>query len=164
MPIYEFYCNKCNTVYKFFSRTVNTDKTPNCPKCTDIKLERNLSTFATISRRGDDAAADTEMPALDEARMEKAMAMLANEADKINENDPRQAAKLMRKLSDETGLNLGPGMEEALNRLEKGENPEKVEEEMGDLLDGDEDFIMAPKSKKGHKSSKPNLDDKLYDL
>ena len=31
MPIYEFYCAKCNTIYNFFSRTANTDKIPTCP-------------------------------------------------------------------------------------------------------------------------------------
>ena len=33
----------------------------------------------------------------------------------------------MRKLTDVTGLKLGPGMEEALNRMEAGEDPEQVE-------------------------------------
>ena len=32
-----------------------------------------------------------------------------------------------------------PGMEEAARRLESGEDPEKVEEDMGDLFGGDED-------------------------
>ena len=60
------------------------------------------------------------MPPLDEAKMEKAMAMLAGEAEKINEDDPRQAAQLMRKLTDATGLSLGAGMEEALTAWKKG--------------------------------------------
>jgi len=33
MPIYEFYCEDCNTLFNFFSRTVNTDKQPPCPRC-----------------------------------------------------------------------------------------------------------------------------------
>jgi len=51
--------------------------------------------------------------------MEKAMQTLASEAESINEEDPRQAANLMRKLTDMTGLELGPGMTEALRRMEK---------------------------------------------
>ena len=27
MPVYEFYCEKCNTVFSFFSLGVNTTKT-----------------------------------------------------------------------------------------------------------------------------------------
>ena len=66
--------------------------------------------------------------------MEQAMHMLTSQADKIDENNPRQAADLMRKLSDMTGLKLGPGMDEALSRMERGDDPEQVEAEMGDLL------------------------------
>ena len=126
MPIYEFYCRRCNTIYSFFSKTINTDKVPNCPKCKKVKLKRQMSIFSRGSGSKDEAA-DEGMPAIDEAKMEKAVAMLASEADKINEDDPRQAAMLMRKLSDATGMNLGPGMEEALSRMERGEDPEKID-------------------------------------
>jgi len=161
MPIYEFYCQECNTVYNFFSRSVNTEKIPCCPKCEGVKLKREMSVFAKISGRKDEGA-DDDMPPIDEGKMEKAMAMLANEADKINEDDPRQAAMLMRKLSDATGLNMGPGMEEALSRLERGEDPEKIEAEMGDLLEGEDPFIMEAKA--SSKRSKPKVDETLYDL
>ena len=123
MPIYEFYCEQCNTIYNFFSRRVNTEKIPNCPKCHDVKLQRKVSLFAAISSRGDsESEMDADMPPIDEAQMEKAMGMLAREAEHINEDDPRQAAQLMRKLSDATGLKMGPAMEEALHRMERGED------------------------------------------
>ena len=92
MPIYEFYCGKCNTIYNFFSRTINTEKIPDCPRCKDVKLKRKISLFSSISGRKEDRGADAAIPNFDEAKMEKAMAMLADEAGKINENDPRQAA------------------------------------------------------------------------
>ena len=122
-----------------------------------------MSIFARGSK-GKDEAADENMPPIDETKMEKAMAMLAGEADKINEDDPRQAAMLMRKLTDATGLNLGPGMEEALSRMEKGEDPEKIEAEMGDLLEGEEPFLFGAKQTKGSKKLKPRVDETLYDL
>lgn len=100
---------------------------------------------------------------IDESKMVQAMAMLANEADKINEEDPRQAAALMRKLSDVTGLKMGQGMEEALIRLEQGEDPEKIEEEMGDLLEDEELFTLA-KTAKGRIKLMPNVDETIYDL
>jgi len=163
MPIYEFYCHKCNTVYSFFSRTVNTEKIPNCPKCKRVKLKRQMSIFARVSGGKEEGAVD-DMPPIDEAKMEKAMAMIAGEADKINEDDPRQAAMLMRKFSDATGLNLGPGMEEVLSRMERGEDPEKIEQEMGDLLEGEDPFIFGAKAKKGSRKPAPRIDETLYDL
>jgi putative FmdB family regulatory protein len=163
MPIYEFYCHKCNTIYNFFSKTANTDKIPYCPQCKKIRLKRQMSVFARISRGRDETAGD-DMPPIDEAKMEKAMSLLAGEADKMNEDDPRQAAMLMRKLSDATGLNMGPGMEEALSRMERGEDPEKIEAEMGDLLEGEEPLLFSPKAKRGGQRKTPQIDGKLYDL
>ncbi|HAR99256.1 MAG TPA: hypothetical protein DCS11_10280 [Syntrophus sp. (in: bacteria)] len=163
MPIYEFYCAKCNTIYNFFSRTVNTDKIPTCPRCKRVRLKRQMSVFAKLSGGKDEPPAD-DMPPIDEAKMEKAMAMLAGEADRINEDDPRQAAALMRKLSDATGLKLGAGMEEALSRMERGEDPEKIEAEMGDLFEGEEPFLLEAKGGKGGRKPRPSVDETLYDL
>ena len=115
MPIYEFYCNAFHTVYQFFSRTVNTEKIPSCPRCKNAELKLNLSKFATIAGRKNEGGDGVDMPRMDETKMEQAMAMLASEAEKINQDDPRQAADLMRKLSAATGLNMGSGMEEALS-------------------------------------------------
>jgi len=162
MPIYEFYCRRCNTVFNFFSKSVNTKKIPYCPRCGKVKLKRQMSLFAKVSPARTES--DEALPPIDESRMEKAMSMLASEAGSISEDDPRQAAKLMRKLSDATGLNLGAGMEEALSRMERGEDPEKIEAEMGDLMEGEEPFTLGEKARGGRKRPKPKIDEKLYDL
>jgi hypothetical protein len=96
--------------------------------------------------------------------MEQAMGMLAREAEHINEDDPRQAAQLMRKLSDATGLRMGSGMEEALSRMERGEDPEKIEAEMGDLLEGEEPFLLEAKAIRSKRTLQPRVDDTLYEL
>ena len=164
MPIYEFYCEKCNTIYNFFSRTVNTNKIPNCPKCKDKKLNRQMSAFAITGKAKDEGDLD-DLP-FDESKMEQAMTMLAGEAENINEDDPRQAANLMRRLTDMTGMQLGAGMEEALSRLEKGEDPEAIEAEMGDLLENEDPFVMAGKKGAPGRQSRPapSRDETLYDL
>lgn len=92
------------------------------------------------------------------------MSMLAREADKLDEEDPQQAAMLMRKLSDATGLKLGPGMEEALSRMERGEDSEKIEEEMGDLLEEEEPFVLGEKPQRRVSKPTPKVDDTIYDL
>jgi len=163
MPVYEFFCQDCNTIYKFFSRTVNTEKIPRCPKCDNPHLQRRMSTFAVSSGRGD-TQADEDMPPIDESKMEKAMEVLAREADRINEDDPRQAAQLMRKFSEATGLNMGPGMEEALSRMERGEDPEQVEAELGDVLESEEPFLFEQKRSRAGRKPAPTIDDTLYDM
>jgi len=102
----------------------------------------------------------------DDVKMEQAMKMLAGEADKIDEDDPRQAANLMRKLSHMTGLELGEGMDEALSRMEKGDDPEQIEADLGDLLEGEEPFILPDKKGRGIKTKHPSplKDETLYDL
>ena len=164
MPIYEFYCEDCNTIFNFFSRSVNTTKKPKCPKCRTKTLSRQMSAFAFTGKAKEDGDMD-DLP-FDEGKMEKAMNMLAGEAENINEDDPRQAANLMRKLTDMTGMELGPGMQEALKRMEAGEDPDAIEAEMGDLLEDEEPFLMPEKKggKKGTKRAAPRRDETLYDL
>ena len=162
MPVYEFYCADCHRIFNFFSGRVNTDKRPSCPRCGRAELERQVSMFSALKRAKEDSADD--LPDIDESRLEKAMTALASEAEGIDENDPRQAADLMRKLTDMTGLDLGPGMEEALSRLEAGEDPEQIEAEMGDLLEGEEPVLGAKKKAAGKKNRPPAHDDELYYL
>jgi putative FmdB family regulatory protein len=165
MPMYEFYCSDCNTIFTFLSKVINTEKIPSCPKCKREKLSRMVSMFAVTgsSKKGDEG--DTDMPDLpvDESRMEKAMEALAAEAEHINEDDPRQAADLMRKLTNMTGLKLGDKMEEALSRMEAGEDPEAIEQQMGDI---DENDLFKLESSGKHSQSRkvPLRDDVLYEM
>jgi putative FmdB family regulatory protein len=164
MPIYEFYCPACNTLFNFFSKTINTRKKPTCPRCKKVKLTRQMSAFAMTGRASADESMD-DLP-FDERTMEKAMGMLASQAEKMDENDPRQAADLVRKLTDMTGMELGPGMQEALSRMESGEDPDKIEAEMGDLLEGEDPFTLAARKGRPSKAKKaaPDRDETLYDL
>jgi hypothetical protein len=127
-------------------------------------LKRLVSKVSRIAKRGEAGDADANLSSFDEAKMQKAMALLEAEGEKISEDDPKQAANLMRKLSEAAGLHMGSGMEEALNRLEHGEDPEKIEEEMGDLLAGEEPFLFSQKGKKGGRKDQPGVDDTLYEL
>lgn len=163
MPIYEFYCEACNTLFNFFSKSINTDKCPKCPKCKIKTLERQMSTFAITGKAKEDGDLD-ELP-VDENKMEQAMQMLAGEAENINEEDPKQAANLMRKLTNMTGLELGAGMQEALRRMEKGEDPDQIEAEMGDMLESEEPFqFLVRKNPRTSRRSAPKRDDTLYEL
>ncbi len=166
MPIYEFYCEECNTIYNFLSRSVNTEKRPPCPGCGKDSLDRRMSGFAVISGgKTEEEPSGPDMPPIDEAKMERAVEKLASEAEGIDEKDPRAAARLMRKFSDMTGLQYGESMEQALGRMEDGDDPEKIESEMGDLLEGDEEPFVMPEKRSGKKRHPtPKRDDHLYEM
>ena len=161
MPIYEFFCPSCNTIFSFYSSRINTSKVPPCPKCTE-PLQRQMSLFSTIGRAREED--DAPLPDIDEGRMESVLGELAREAENVNEEDPRQMARIMRKFSEKTGLHLGDSMEEAIARLEAGEDPDSIEQQMGDLLEGEDPFSLMKKKAKGVKSSIPLRDETLYEL
>jgi len=162
MPIYEFYCSHCNTIFNFFSKTINTRKTPSCPKCDAPKLSRQMSAFAVTGRASENE--DTDDLPFDESQMTQAMHMLAGEADRLDDDNPKQAADLMRKLSHMTGMQLGAGMEEALARMESGEDPEQIEADMGDILESEDPFTIGTKRSAARSRPAPMRDDTLYDL
>ena len=162
MPIYEYYCDQSNVIFNFYSARVNTTKIPDCPKCGKKELSKQISTFATISKTKEEGA--DQFSGLDESKMEHAFESLMREAEHINEDDPKQMASLMRKFTSQSGVHLGDSMEEAISRMESGENPEDVEKEMGELL-GEEDFSLESMKKRAlRQSNKPVHDEKLYDL
>lgn len=104
------------------------------------------------------------MPEMDEVKLQKAMSLLEREAKNFNEDDPKQAANLTRKLLDITGLDLGSGMEEALRRLEAGENPEMIEKEMENVFNEENLFQASSKAPKKMKKKPPERDETLYFL
>ncbi len=169
MPIYEFYCSQCHTVLNFFARRPDTRTRPACPRCQRPQLERRPSRFAISKGRSEAERGEDDLPPdMDDAQMEAAMAELAQEAEGMDENDPRQMGRMMRKLFEKTGMQPRAGMEEAIRRMEAGEDPDKLDEEMGDLLD-DEQLLPGDGQSRtisglARKLRPPSVDETLYDL
>ncbi len=163
MPIYEFFCDDCNTVFNFFSSRPNTEKRPNCPKCGKADLQKLISAFATIGKAKESDGEDP-LAGLDEAKMEQAMAGLMREAEHLNQDDPRQMANLMRKFATTTGMSLGGQMEEAIARMEAGDDPEQIEQDMGDMMESDAPFGLEAIRKKAQSTRRPLRDERLYEL
>ena len=167
MPVYEFYCADCHAIFNFLSRQINTDKRPSCPRCGRPNLERQVSRFA-ISKNRPEADADGLPAGMDEARMEQAMMALAGEMEGMDENDPKAMARVMRKFTEMTGMNLGDEAQEAMRRLEAGEDPEQIEAEMGDLFGGDDSldglFGKGKMANIKRRLAPPEHDDTLYTL
>ena len=126
-------------------------------------MSRNLS-----EPKGGAAGGDPADPfaGMNEGQLESAMESIASEADTIDENDPRQAAGMMRKLLGAAGMPVGGGMEEALKRMESGEDPEKIEEDMGELIDSDPFAAAAGPKLAGRTVSRrpPAHDPELHEM
>ncbi len=167
MPIYEFYCPDCHMIFNFFSLRVNTDKIPSCPKCGRDRLKRKFSVFSIKKGGGIEGNEEDGLPDLniDEEKLENVIEEIGKEMDGLDENNSVQVAKAMRRFFEETGIKLGAGMEEAIRRMEAGEDPEKLEKELGDILENEEDLFQI-KSLKGtiKRIKPPKVDETLYDL
>ena len=127
MPSYEYRCQDCQRRVSIFWRTFTEASagTPVCPRCDGTNLTRLMSRVRVVrseESRLDDLADPSNLPDFDE-------------------NDPKSLGRWMRKMSAETGEDLGPEFDEVVGRLEAGEDPESVEKSMPDLMgEGGEGF------------------------
>lgn len=139
MPIYEFFSRDTNKVYSFFARgAVPGDVVPRCPDNPEARMRKVMSGFAVIGRAKE--ASEEGGEAIDDPRMEAAMAEMEREMAGMDEEnpDPRKMGHLMRRMSEMTGEKLPEVMEEMVGRLEAGEDPEKLEEAYGDMSELDD--------------------------
>jgi putative FmdB family regulatory protein len=142
MPIYEFACPKCRRVFSFLSKRVNPGRPPVCPQCGNRKLSKQVSGFA-MSRGLKEPATAGEgiasgappMPEFDDPRVARAMAEMERDMEHLDENNPRHMARMMKKMKDLMPPGSVPKeLDTAIKRLEAGEDPEKIEADMGDVL------------------------------
>jgi putative FmdB family regulatory protein len=111
MPIYEYRCSHCRRSFSFLVRNVAAHRVPACPRCAHRALVRSLSRFAAPAsgRSGGEPG-----PAGDET------------------DDPRVLGRMMRDMAGQTGEPVEPEMDEMIRRLESGEDPEAIENQMGE--------------------------------
>lgn len=158
MPIYEFLCTRCNRIFSFHSFRVNPDKVPTCPKCGAEDLQRVPSRFGvSVSSKtaGDGGDGDPDDP-----RLEREMMKLAADLEGMDENDPRQMASAVRRMTELAGEPVTPAMEEMIRRLEAGEDPERIEEDLGDAIEGE----MGADGGGALGGAPPSRDEGLYPM
>ncbi len=114
MPIFEYACPGCRKIFSFLVRNPSARKKRRCPRCGSPDLKKVYSTFALVHS--------------EDSRLEK----MADPSffTGLDEQDPRSMARLMRKMARETGEEMDDEMKEICERLEAGEDPEKLEEQL----------------------------------
>ncbi len=121
MPTYNYICHDCRRVVRLFFTYAEYDTAvPVCPHCQSKKLRRKIGRVAVA--KSEDARMDSMMD-------DSALAGL-------DENDPRSLGQFMRKMSQEMGEDLGDEFNEVVDRLERGESPESIEQSMPELAEG----------------------------
>lgn len=164
MPIFEYLCPECNRIYSFLSMRLRPEREPVCPRCGSSRLTRVPSAFAVQSTRkssaepssapgrseGDEGAGLSSMEA-------EAMRMLEG-MDEKDAEDPRVMSRMMRRLAEASGEKITPTMDEMFRRMEAGEDPESLEEQLGEQLEAEME------DEGGGPGAPPSHDDGLYPL
>jgi putative FmdB family regulatory protein len=146
MPIYEFACPKCRVIFNFLSKRLNPDHSPTCPKCGNEKMTKQMSAFAMPRGTKEPASTSPEYeggegapdaPDMDDPRVMRAMNEIERDMESLDENNPKHMAHMMRKMKDIMPPGAVPKeLDVAIKRLEAGDDLEKIEADMGDVLSG----------------------------
>jgi hypothetical protein len=186
MPIYEYYCPDNHTVYQFYAKTLAQARTPpKCPANPKFRMKKLVSAFA-IARPGAKDSATEGAPAApagdtaEDARMDAAVDALERDFERMDENDPKAMARMMRRMSEVSGEKLDAASEEIVRKLEEGADPESLEDKItggegddpavGPLADGpfgakDKAEPKEPRHRfKARRLLPPRRDPKLYDF
>lgn len=117
MPNYEYRCLNCRKRFDIFMAYADYGKrVVTCPHCQSEAVQRRIGRVRVAHS--------------DESRLE-------NMADPSRlaglDDDPRSLGKMMREMSRETGEDMGSEFDEVVGRLESGQSPEQIEQDLPDL-------------------------------
>jgi putative FmdB family regulatory protein len=121
MPNYEYRCLNCRRRFEVFLSYQQYGTRPvTCPHCKSENVQRRIGRI--------------RMARSDDSRLE-------NMADPGNleglEDDPRALGRMMRQMGHEVGEEMPPEFDEVVGRLEAGQSPEQIEQDLPDLGAGD---------------------------
>jgi putative FmdB family regulatory protein len=117
MPNYEYRCLNCRKRFEiFFTYSQYGTQPIVCPHCKSENVQRKVGRIRVArseESRMDSFSDPSSLDGLDE--------------------DPRALGKMMRKMSGELGEEMGPEFNEVVGRLEAGQSPEQIEQDLPDL-------------------------------
>ncbi len=117
MPSYSYQCLDCGKRFTVRMSYAEYGTRPvHCPACGSANLRRIIGRVRMLrseESRLESLADPSMLDALDE--------------------DPRALGRMMREMSRELGEDLGPEFDEVVDRLEKGQTPEEIEQALPEL-------------------------------
>jgi putative FmdB family regulatory protein len=121
MPTYQYRCLNCKRRFEvFLMYSEYGAKTVQCTHCGSEKVQRRIGRVR-FARSEDSRMEDLADP---------------SSLDGL-EDDPKSLGRLMRKMKNEMGSEMdedvGPEFDEVVDRLEKGQSPEEIEQALPDL-------------------------------
>ncbi|MBE0697806.1 MAG: zinc ribbon domain-containing protein [Anaerolineaceae bacterium] len=120
MPNYEYRCLNCRKRFEiFFTYSQYGTQPILCPHCKSENVQRRVGRIRVArseESRMDNFSDPSSLDGLDE--------------------DPRALGKMMRRMSGELGEEMGPEFNEVVGRLEAGQSPEQIEQDLPDLGGG----------------------------
>lgn len=147
MPIYEFSCAKCRTVFSFFSRRVNPSAVPACPKC-GSPLGKMVSLFSarTGGSKSDpdplglgDDGLDEDFPNVPDfdpgdERVARAISEMGDRIDRLDPSNPVEASRLLKEFSEKSGVKFNPKLMNAIGKIASGEESEGAQDEIAEAF------------------------------
>jgi len=117
MPIYEYRCNTCRRRTDIFVQCFSPPLNPTCTHCGSRELRRIFSPVAVRRSKSDKSVYDD---ILSDSKLTQG----------LMQNDPRALAEWTRRMSRAADEDATPETQEILDRLDAGEDVNKVTEEM----------------------------------
>ncbi|HAF61723.1 MAG TPA: hypothetical protein DCK95_05305 [Anaerolineaceae bacterium] len=117
MPVYQFICLTCKTSFEKRIAYENYGlETVHCTACGSTKIQRKISKIRFNSSNPDGDVFSEDMP--DFAHLEQ---------------NPEELGRTLRKMGQQTGEQFEPEFDEVVDRLEKGQSFDQIEQELPDI-------------------------------
>ena len=101
MPIYEYYCKPCHTIFSFLARTANVTSRPACPRCGGY-IQKQVSSFAFSQKMK-----GAEKLPFSTQQAEEGVKKLKNEIDRLkSEETPQRAEQFKKNFERWSGVKL----------------------------------------------------------
>jgi putative FmdB family regulatory protein len=121
MPFYPYRCLDCRKRFDVFLSYAEYGVKPvTCTHCGSANVQRRIHKVRIAKSE------DSRMDSLSDM----------GDLDGLEDN-PEALGRMMRKMSQEMGEDVGPEFNEVVERLEKGQSPEDIESALPDIGGGD---------------------------